>query len=120
LMKRDNPAKPGHPLAGLPHGTRLSYVRSFTTAPNPYVRASSAAEMPKTNAEYQREHRQRRARRLAALEAQCAVLEAERDRLRADLDAMQAECERLAAMACRHPAGAVDGGTCRACGAEVW
>jgi hypothetical protein len=35
--------------------------------------------MPKTNADYQREHRQRQARRLAALEARCVALEAERN-----------------------------------------
>jgi hypothetical protein len=76
--------------------------------------------MPKTNADYQREHPQRQARRLAALKALCAALEAERDRLRADLDAALAEAERLAAAACKHPAGAVDGTTCQACGTEVW
>ena len=74
--------------------------------------------MAETNADYQREHRQRQARRLAALEARCATLEAERDQLRDDLEA--AECERLAAMACKHPAAAVDGGTCQACGTEIW
>jgi chromosome segregation ATPase len=76
--------------------------------------------MPKTNADYQRDHRQRRAHRLAELEAENASLRAELDSVRAELDAALTECERLAAMACRHPAGAVDGGTCQACGTEVW
>jgi hypothetical protein len=30
------------------------------------------------------------------------------------------EAERLAAIACKHPAGAIDGGTCQACGTDVW
>jgi hypothetical protein len=76
--------------------------------------------MPKTNAQYQAEHRQRQALRLAELEARCTAVEAERDRLQADLAAAQDECERLDAMACRHKAAAVDGGTCRACGTEIW
>jgi hypothetical protein len=69
--------------------------------------------MPKTNADYQREHRQRQACRLTALEA-------ERDRLRTDLAAALGEAQRLALTACRHPSAAVDGGTCRACGQDVW
>jgi hypothetical protein len=78
--------------------------------------------MPKTNAGYQREHRQRQARRLAALETRCAALEAENTALRAELDDAHAEIAHLTATAtqCRHPAAAVDGGTCRACGAEIW
>jgi hypothetical protein len=76
--------------------------------------------MPKANANYQREHRQRQAARLAALKARCADLEAERDRLQADLDAALAECHRLAMSACRHPSAAVDNGTCGACGQDVW
>ena len=69
--------------------------------------------MPKTNADYQREHRQRRARHLAELEAENAEL-------RAYLDTALAEVERLSASQCNHPAGAVDGGTCQACGRDVW
>ena len=76
--------------------------------------------MPKTNADYQREHRQRQARRLAALQTLCATLEAEGNRLRAELDAALAECERLAVTACKHPAGAVDGSHCRACDTDLW
>jgi len=87
--------------------------------------------MPKTNAERQRDWRQRQhatghhqAQRIseleAALDAQHAALLAERDLLQADLDAAHADIERLTASQCRHPAGAVDGGTCRACGTDVW
>ena len=76
--------------------------------------------MLKTNAERQRAWRHRRARRIAALEAEAAELRTQADVLRADLAAALGEAERLASTACRHPAGAVDGGTCRACGAEVW
>jgi hypothetical protein len=39
--------------------------------------------------------------------------------MRADLAAALAEAEWLATAACRHPTGAVDGGTCRAWGTEV-
>ena len=65
--------------------------------------------MPKTGAERQQAWRDRRARLIAALEQENARL---RDVL--------AEAERLAARQCRHPAAAVDGGTCRACGNDVW
>jgi hypothetical protein len=76
--------------------------------------------MPKTNAERQRTWRQRRAGRIAVLETEAAELRTEAAVLRADLAAALDEAERLALTACRHPAGAVDGGTCQACGAEVW
>jgi hypothetical protein len=39
---------------------------------------------------------------------------------RAALADALAELERRDLQACRHPVGAVDGGTCRACGNEVW
>jgi hypothetical protein len=52
--------------------------------------------MPKTNADYQREHRQRRARCLAQLEAENAEL-------RADLAGALVELERLSATQCKHP-----------------
>jgi hypothetical protein len=76
--------------------------------------------MPKTNAERQRDYRQRRAGRITALEAEVAELRTEAGVLRADLAAALGEAERLALTACRHQAAAVDGGTCRACGTEVW
>jgi hypothetical protein len=69
--------------------------------------------MPKTNAEYQREHRQRRARRLAQLETENAEL-------RTDLAAALAEVERLALTACKHPAAAIDAGHCHACNTDIW
>ena len=50
--------------------------------------------MPEINAERQRDHRHRRAHRIAALQARCATLEAERDRLQADLDTAHAEVQR--------------------------
>jgi hypothetical protein len=54
------------------------------------------------------------------VEAQwCAVLEAKNGRLQADLDAAVGEAERLATAACKHLVGAVDGGTCRACGQDL-
>ena len=66
--------------------------------------------MPKTGAERQQAWRDRRARLIAALEQENAQL---RDTL--------AEAERLAAQQCKHPAAAVDGGTCRACrGEDIW
>ncbi len=76
--------------------------------------------MPKTNAERQRAWRQRRVGRIAALEAEAAGLRTEAGSLRADLAAALDEAGRLALTACRHPAGGVDGGTCQACGTEVW
>jgi len=39
---------------------------------------------------------------------------------RADLDAALGEAQRLALTAHRHPSAAVDGGTCQACGTEIW
>jgi hypothetical protein len=76
--------------------------------------------MPKTNAERQQAWRHRRAARIAALETEAAQLRAEDDALREELDDALAECERLAATQCKHPSAAIDGGTCRACGTEVW
>jgi hypothetical protein len=76
--------------------------------------------MPKTNADYQREHRQRQARRLAALETANTALQAELDNTRAALDAALGEAQRLALTTCRHPAVAVGAGVCMACGSEVW
>jgi hypothetical protein len=76
--------------------------------------------MAKTSAERQRDYRERHARRVARLEAVVADLGRQLATAEAGLESALAENERLAAMTCRHPAGAVDGGTCRACGAEVW
>ena len=76
--------------------------------------------MPKTNAERQAAYRLRRAEHTAALEAEVAQLRAKLHDARTDLAATLGEAERLASTACRHPAAAVDGGTCRACGTEIW
>jgi hypothetical protein len=69
--------------------------------------------MPKTDAERQQAWRDRRARLIATLKQENA-------RLRADLADALAEAGRLAAHQCKHPAAAVDGGTCHACGTDVW
>jgi hypothetical protein len=76
--------------------------------------------MPKTNAQRQQAWRQRRTDRIAALETETAQLRTELDGTRADLDAALAESEQLASAACKHPAGAVDGGHCRACDTDIW
>jgi hypothetical protein len=81
-----------------------------------------------TNAERQQAHRARRAQRLAGLEhanagllAEIASLRQQLARARANLAAMLEEQEQAAAPPqCRHPAEAVDGGACRACGQDVW
>jgi chromosome segregation ATPase len=94
--------------------------------------------MAKTNAEYQREHRERRADRIAELEcaladrdadlaaarATIARLERERERLYVLLAEASAEPGRLAdshsssvrTPDCPHPAASVIGDRCGACG----
>jgi len=69
--------------------------------------------MAMTTAERQRAFRRRQTDRITTLERENA-------RLRADLAGVLAEAERLAAQQCRHPAAAVDSGTCRACGTDLW
>lgn len=76
--------------------------------------------MPKTAAERQRAWRDRHSRRVADLEASVTSLTRRLAVAQNGLEAAAAENERLAAQACRHPAGAVEGGTCRACGTDVW
>jgi hypothetical protein len=76
--------------------------------------------MQRSNADYQREHRQRRARRLAELEASAAEHDVIVATLTAERDAALAEVERLSGLACKHPSAVVLDGCCRACGAEVW
>ena len=71
------------------------------------------AKRAKTTAERQRAFRQRQANRIATLEAELADV---RSQL---ADALTA-AERLAARQCKHPAAAVDGGTCHACGTDMW
>jgi hypothetical protein len=71
------------------------------------------AKRAKTTAERQRAFRQRQADRIAPLEAELADV-------RSQLADALTEAERLAAQQCRHPAAAVDGGTCHACGNDVW
>lgn len=76
--------------------------------------------MTKTNADYQREHRERRAGRLAELTTEAATLRRALAEARSALEDANAEIERLSAMVCRHPAAAVSGGQCQACGQDVW
>lgn len=76
--------------------------------------------MPKTNADYQREHRQRVAERLGVLERQNVMLAQRLADAESALGVALEENERLSASQCRHPSAVVDGGRCHACGAEVW
>ncbi len=76
--------------------------------------------MAKSNADYQREHRERRSAHLRAVAAERDALRAEVEGLRDALGAAEAEIERLADMACKHPSAVMQGGTCRACGQDVW
>jgi hypothetical protein len=82
---------------------------------------------PMTSAERQRVFRERQVRRQAELEQANSALYTEladtRRQLataRAALADANAEIERLSALACKHPAAAVDGGRCQACGSDVW
>jgi len=68
--------------------------------------------MAATTAERQRAFRRRQTELIATLEQENA-------RLRAELADALAEVQRLTTQACRHPAAAVEVGTCRACGTDV-
>ena len=71
--------------------------------------------MPKTNAQYQAEHRQRRAELIKSLRTLADDLEArlaESERAREDLED---ECERLRLTQCKHPRMAREGHWCHAC-----
>lgn len=64
---------------------------------------------------------------MAAMEGECSRLRGEAEAVRGELSVARAaladalgEIERLTAASCKHPAAAVDGSTCRACGTEVW
>jgi hypothetical protein len=102
--------------------------------------------VPRTHAERQAAYRRRLADRIAAFHARESALEsalesaaaearttierqaAEIASLRREIDGLYATLAQASAASrdagprteCAHPAGAVDGGTCRACGAEVW
>ena len=76
--------------------------------------------MAKTNAEYQREHRERRAKRLAELEDENAELRADLERVRGELEDARAEIDRLSSPECPHPSGSVEAGVCGDCGRDVW
>ena len=66
-----------------------------------------------TTTERQRAFRHRQVERIATLEYENA-------QLRTDPADALAEAERLGIQQCKHPAAAVDGGTCHACGNDVW
>lgn len=76
--------------------------------------------MALTGAERQAAWRQRRARASADLEAETARLRAELAEAHCQLAEARDEIGRLAGQACKHPAAAVEGSTCRACDREVW
>ena len=75
--------------------------------------------MPKTGAERQAAWRQRQERLAAALKADNARLRAELARVSVDLAEAHTEAGGLAGQACKHPAAAVEAGTCHACGTDV-
>jgi hypothetical protein len=77
--------------------------------------------MPLSGAERQQAFRERRGQALKDARAEIAGLREQLAKAQQDLDAALAEIERLSSgPGCRHPAEAVEGGTCRACGADVW
>jgi hypothetical protein len=85
------------------------------------------SKRPLTGAERQRDWRERHARRTVELERAYDSIKAENAELRKQLTALKAvladalaDNERLTKPQCRHPAEAVDGGTCRACGTDLW
>ena len=77
--------------------------------------------MPKSNADYQREHRERRGRRIAELEAENTDLRAEAEGLRMALADAEAEIERLSKPPCPHPSERMKAdGTCGDCGEDMY
>lgn len=94
-----------------------------------YVTTGSLRFVALTNAQRQRAHRERRAASLDALERENGELRLALADARQDLEDVLAENDRLSergaaafaapSEACRHPAESVDGGTCRACGADI-
>jgi hypothetical protein len=76
--------------------------------------------MAKTHAERQRDYRGRQARRVLELERANEDLTGQLEAAQADLGRALADLERFTSVQCKHPSEAVDGGTCRACGADVW
>jgi hypothetical protein len=76
--------------------------------------------MPQTGAQRQSAYRARRAALIGELRSRVAILETGLADSARQLAEARADVERLSSAQCRHPAEAVDGGTCRACGADVW
>lgn len=79
-----------------------------------------AGVMAKTDAQRSAAYRQRRGRRVADLVASEARLRASVADLERQLGDALAEVERLSSAGCKHPAEAVQGGTCQACGSDLW
>lgn len=76
--------------------------------------------MAQTNAQRVQAHRVRQRQKIADLTREVGSLTARVTELAGLLEASEAECESLRASQCRHPSQVVHGGTCRACGTEVW
>jgi len=75
--------------------------------------------MAKTNADYQREYRQRHSGRVAELVAGADTLRRALAEAHSALDDTGAEIERLSAMVCKHPPAAMSGTWCAACSNDV-
>ncbi len=76
--------------------------------------------MARTGAERQAAFRERRDARRSDLQGENERLRAAVAGLEGRIAWLESECGRLAEAACGHPAMAVRGGTCLACGSEVW
>lgn len=87
--------------------------------------------MAKTNAERQRDWRQRRASAISDAEAgfavrekaladECERLRAEVEYLRGALDEANAEIGRLSGPECQHPAEGMNGTYCTGCKTDLW
>jgi hypothetical protein len=97
--------------------------------------AELATAAPLTGAERQRRFRQRRADRMAALEAEAERLRDENERLRAEFGSPRPVPDQggvntpvrpavpghqgAAGAPCRHPSNMVEGDYCHACGADI-
>ena len=76
--------------------------------------------MARTGAQRQAAFPERRDARRSGVLGENERLRAEVAGLEGRVAWLESECERLAEAACGHPAMAVRGGTCLACGSEVW
>ena len=76
--------------------------------------------MAKTDAERQRDWRERRKSRISELEGENAELRAELERVRVDLEDARAEIDRLSGPECDHPAEGMNGTYCTGCKTDLW